>query len=83
MESPAGFPQLPPEGSPSLRRQKPDARNQTFGLISHFLGQTKMVLHVLHGEVEKHGFENKKPKDNQKYNKNKTCKEIAFIPVME
>ena len=35
MDSPAGFPQLPPEGSPSLRRQKPDARNQTFGPSSH------------------------------------------------
>ena len=32
---PFGFPQFPPEGSPSLRRQKPDARNQTFGPISH------------------------------------------------
>ena len=30
-----GFPRNRPEGSPSLRRQKPDARNQTFGLISH------------------------------------------------
>ena len=35
MDSPAGFPQLPPEGSPSLWRQKPDARNQTFGQISY------------------------------------------------
>ena len=35
---PPGFPRLPPEGSPSLRRQKPDARNQTFGRILHFFG---------------------------------------------
>ena len=35
---PPGFLQLPPEGSSSLRRQKPDARNQTFGPISHVSG---------------------------------------------
>ena len=35
---PPGFPRLPPEGSPSLRRQKPDARNQSFGAISHVSG---------------------------------------------
>ena len=38
MESPAGFPQLPPEGSLSLRSQKPDARNKSFGQISHVSG---------------------------------------------
>ena len=53
MDSPAGFPQLPPEGSPSLRRQKPDARNQTFGKSSHVLGPKLTCwgnfLMVLHG----------------------------------
>ena len=60
MESPAGFPQLPPEGSPGLRRQKPDARNQTFGPLSHvsdskltFRGNFIMVLH---------GFASRNPK---------------------
>ena len=49
---PPGFPRLPPEGSPGLRRRKPDARNQTFGRISHasgpkltFWGNFQMILH--------------------------------------
>ena len=46
MDSPAGFPQLPPEGSPSLRRQKPDARNQTFGSISH-VSAPKLTFEVI------------------------------------
>ena len=37
---PPGFPRNRPEaeGTHSLRRQKPDARNQTFGQISHISG---------------------------------------------
>ena len=58
---PPGFPQLPPEGSPSFRRQKPDVRNRTVGSISHlsgpkliFWGNFTMVLH---------GFASRSPKN--------------------
>ena len=73
MDSPAGFPQVPPEGSPGLRRQKPDARNQTFDQFHTARVQnwvfdeiSKLFCMVLRGGAQKTMFSIKNNIFNEK-----------------